>query len=90
MNTVKQSGKTPANVAATATQKSALDTGSLTLIGVIGRAPDARALVRLPGGRIKEVRPGERLSQGQVLGIDEEGLILKSGGQARRVTLPGS
>lgn len=86
----KVAGKTPARVAAVATQKDAVATSGLVLLGVMGPATDARALVRLPGGRVKQIRPGERLAQGRVLGIDEEGMMLERGGKTLRITVPGN
>lgn len=83
-------GRTPARVAATATARGVLDRNRLTLIGIMGPASAPRALVRLPGGRIKEVAPGDRLSQGRVLAIDADGLVLQSGGGTRRLTVAGS
>lgn len=83
-------GPTPAPVAALATTEGALDERGLTLIGLTGTDTTGfRALLRLPGGRIREVETGTRLPQGQVVAIDDSGLILQRNGKAHQLTLPG-
>ncbi|MFV0514891.1 MAG: hypothetical protein ACK5MY_14875 [Jhaorihella sp.] len=81
-------GATPANVAAKATIAGVLDRHEVSLIGVFGSDSDMKAMVRLPGGRIKAVRTGARLAQGRVVGIDAEGLMLQVNGRIRRLALP--
>jgi hypothetical protein len=76
-------------VAATATSLGALDKGELTLLGLFGPEGDLSALVRLPGGRIVKVVRGDRLTQGQVVAIDADGLMLQRGDKTRRVIIPG-
>lgn len=90
MNSKASSGKTPANVAATATQEKAADLSSVTLIGLNGASGAYKALVRMPGGRIKQVTAGTRLTAGKIVAIDENGLILEKNGRTRRVEMPGS
>lgn len=88
MTNMSKAGGTPANVADLATTPKALPQGGLTLIGLTGNAQGFRALVRLPGGRIKTVEPGTRLAQGQVVAIDGDGLMLQHMGKTRRIALP--
>ncbi len=61
----------------------------LMLLGVFGPETDLRALVRLPGGRLRKVSRGARLAQGRILAIDTQGLILERKGQARRIPVAG-
>ncbi|GHG79444.1 hypothetical protein [Pseudodonghicola xiamenensis] len=82
-------GDTPAKVAQLATTPQALNERDLSLIGLTGGSAGFRALLRLPGGRIKSVEPGSRLSQGQVVAIDSDGLILQRNGKTRRIGFPG-
>ncbi|MEX0349782.1 MAG: hypothetical protein AB3N15_10205 [Paracoccaceae bacterium] len=70
-----------------ATQRGALKTGVISLLGVYGPKDAMRALVRMPGGRVKTVKPGARLSGGRVAAIDADGLIVEKNGQAKRMTL---
>lgn len=85
----KGAGETPANVADIATEPKALDHRGLALIGVTGNAGAFRALVRLPSGRVKQVEPGEKLAAGQVVAIDETGLMLQKNGRTKRLAMPG-
>lgn len=86
----KSSDQTPANVAAKATQTKAANMSDTVLIGLAGAPGAFTALVRLSGGRIKQVEPGTRLSAGKVVAIDETGLILEKNGRTRRLEIPGS
>lgn len=79
--------KTPAAVARMATTRA--ETGDFTLLGVFGPEAGMRALVRLSGGRVKQVEPGDRLPQGRVVAIDAEGLMVERHGQTRRIAIAG-
>jgi len=79
-----------ATVKSAATQKGALKKNSVSLLGIFGSKADIRALMRLSSGRIKEVKPGSRVSSGTVIAIDAEGVMLRQSGQTRRITIPGS
>lgn len=72
-----------------ATQAAKIRANGLTVLGVFGPKGDLRALVRLPGGKIEEVSPGDRTRAGEVMGIDAEGLMLRHGGQTRRIGIAG-
>ena len=79
----------PAAVADLATRPEILDTGEIALIGLAGGARGYRALLRLPGGRVRRVAPGDRVGWGRVTAIDENGLLFRRNGATRRLTLPG-
>ncbi|MCE8519408.1 hypothetical protein KBY24_00265 [Ruegeria pomeroyi] len=72
-----------------ATQAAKIRANTLTVLGVFGPSGDLRALVRLPGGKVEEVSPGDRTRAGEVLGIDAEGVVLRHGGRTRRVDIAG-
>jgi len=71
-----------------ATREGALPHSGLSLLGVFGPADNLAALVRAPGGAIRRVTTGQQLSAGRIVGIDENGLILKKNGRTRRLALP--
>ncbi|GAA6158189.1 MULTISPECIES: hypothetical protein [unclassified Ruegeria] len=79
-----------ATVKSAATQKSALKKNSVSLLGVFGPKSDLRALMRMSSGRVKEVKPGSRVSSGTVVAIDPDGVMLRQSGQTRRIVIPGS
>lgn len=81
-------GNTPANVASLATRPHDLDLNDLTLLGVFGPSDALTALVRLPGGRMKRVKTGDRLGSSVVMGIDTDGVMLAQHGQTRRLSFP--
>ncbi|MBJ6373298.1 hypothetical protein JF290_17360 [Sedimentitalea sp. CAU 1593] len=82
------SSQTPASVGDIATQRRALQRGDLELIGLFGPTNDLSALLRKPGGGIARVKAGDKLSAGQVIAIDESGLVLEKNGRTRRLSLP--
>ncbi len=77
-------------VKSAATQKGALRKNSVSVLGIFGPKTDLRALMRLASGRVKEVKPGSRVSSGTVVAIDEHGVMLRQSGQTRRIEIPGS
>lgn len=79
-----------ATVTSAATQKGALNTSSVSVLGIFGPKSDMRALMRLSSGRVKEVKPGSRISTGTVVAIDDEGVMLRQSGQTKRIVIPGS
>ncbi|TDK43012.1 hypothetical protein [Antarcticimicrobium luteum] len=89
MSNTNDAGVTSAKVADLATTPKALDEAELTLIGLTAGAAGYRALVRLPGGRIKQVSPGTQIAWGRVVAIDDKGLLFQRNGETRRITLPG-
>ncbi|MEP2716448.1 hypothetical protein [Pseudophaeobacter sp.] len=90
MTNATNSTQTPALVASKATQSRALPKSGLSLLGLFGAEGNMQAMVRLPSGRVKTVKPGSRVAQGKVLGIDANGLVLESAGRTQRITMPGS
>ncbi|MFS4582749.1 hypothetical protein [Phaeobacter sp. C3_T13_0] len=86
----RESGTTPANVAGHATQKDALRRNHLSLLGLFGVKNNLSAMMRMPSGRTKVVTRGSRLSGGQVIAIDADGVILQKNGKASRIEMPGS
>ncbi|MEM7319246.1 MAG: hypothetical protein AAF408_09525 [Pseudomonadota bacterium] len=70
-----------------ATQRGALNRSGVVLLGVFGPQNSMRALIRMPGGQVREVKPGARLNGGKVAAIDAEGLILQKNGTANRLSL---
>lgn len=81
---------TPENVAQIATRVADIPAMQATLLGIKIEPDTARALIRLPGGRIVTATTGERVDNATLAAIDAEGIILKRGGQATRLTIPGS
>ncbi|WP_282151357.1 hypothetical protein [Ruegeria atlantica] len=79
-----------ANVKSAATQTGALKKNAVAVLGIFGPKADMRALVRLSSGRVKEVKPGSRVSSGTVIAIDDEGVMLRQSGQTKRIVIPGS
>jgi len=79
-----------ATVQSAATQKGALKKNSVSLLGDFGSKADMRALMRLSSVRVKEVKPGSRVSSGTVVAIDADGVILRQSGQTKRIAIPGS
>ena len=66
-----------------------MNTSSFNLLGVYGSEQNLRALVRLSGGRIKEVAPGVKVPGGIVAAIEKDGLLILQGGETRRLRMPG-
>ncbi|WP_374015316.1 hypothetical protein [Phaeobacter sp. A36a-5a] len=85
----RENGKTQANVAGHATQKDALHRNRLSLLGLFGANDNLSAMVRMPNGRMQIVTRGSRLSGGEVVAIDADGLILQKNGKASRLAMPG-
>ena len=82
------SNQTPKTVADKATQKGALNRGTLTLIGIMGRVDAMRALIMLPSGKVVTAHEGETSSVGTILGIDETRVILRRGGKQLTLEMP--
>lgn len=80
--------KTPAPVAEKATQKGALERGTLTLIGIAGGEESRRALILLASGRVVTAKMGERSTVGTVVGISESSVVLLRGGKELTLDLP--
>jgi hypothetical protein len=74
-----------ASVARQATLNNAINLRRVNLIGVYGSPSNRRALVRLPSGRYKKVKVGDRVDGGRILAIGDNELRYQKGG--RNVTL---
>ncbi|WP_170412292.1 hypothetical protein [Ruegeria atlantica] len=74
-----------ASVARQATIDNAISLRKLNLIGVYGTPANRRALVRLPSGRYKKLKVGDRLDGGNVIAIGDSELRYQKRG--RNVTL---
>lgn len=79
--------KTPENVARLATQSDALSSGQLVLIGLFGPDDALTAMVRLPSGRIRQVKVGSNLASGRVVAIDHKGLVIERRGTTVRLSV---
>ncbi|OIQ33605.1 MAG: hypothetical protein BM562_00860 [Alphaproteobacteria bacterium MedPE-SWcel] len=76
-----------ATAEALATEANALPDRGLALIGLFGPQDALQGLVRLSSGRIKTVKPGERLTIGRIVGIDAEGLLVERAGTVARLPI---
>ena len=74
-----------ASVARQATLDNALNLRRLNLIGVYGTPANRRALIRLPSGRYKKVKVGDRIDGGKIVAIGDSELHYQKNG--RKVTL---
>jgi len=89
MTNSTSAGVTPDNVALKATRNDVLDRSALNLLGIFGPSDALRALVRLPGGRVEQVKAGQRRAWGRIVGIDAAGLMVLKNGQTKRIVMPG-
>jgi type IV pilus biogenesis protein PilP len=60
----------------------------LNLIGVYGSESSRRALVRLPNGRFKKVKVGDRVDGSQVTSISSDAIRLVKGGRNIVLEMP--
>ncbi len=79
---------TSASVARQATLDNAINLRQVNLIGVYGTASNRRALVRLPSGRYKKVKVGDRIDGGKVVAIGETQLRYQKGGRNHVLEMP--
>jgi len=77
--------ETPANVADLATQSGVTTTSGLILLGIYSPEDSLNALVRLPSGRVRNVKRGAMLDGGRVAGINEIGVVLQKNGRSKRL-----
>lgn len=74
-----------ASVARRATMDNAINLRRVNLIGVYGTPSNRRALVRLPSGRYKKVKVGDKVDGGRIVAIGDSELRYQKG--SRNVTL---
>ena len=79
---------TVASVARAATIENVLPTRELSLIGVYGTSSQRHALVRLPGGRMVKVRPGDTVRGYQVTAISADAISLRRRGRDSTLVIP--
>ncbi|WP_170421665.1 hypothetical protein [Ruegeria arenilitoris] len=77
-----------ASVARQATIDRALNLRKLNLIGVYGTPANRRALVRLPSGRYKKLKVGDRLDGGSVIAIGDSELRYQKRGKNVILKMP--
>ncbi len=77
-----------ASVARQATIDNALNLRKLNLIGVYGTPANRRALVRLPSGRYKKLKVGDRLDGGRVIAIGDTELRYQKKGRNLTLKMP--
>lgn len=86
--TVKPAAPSPASVARQATLDNAINLRRVNLIGVYGTPANRRALVRLPSGRYKKVKVGDRVDGGRVVAIGDSELRYQKGGRNMTLKIP--
>jgi type IV pilus biogenesis protein PilP len=79
---------TRASVATEATQKKAINTRKVTLIGVYGTASARTALIRMKNGRTVEVKIGDRVDGGKVAAIGADQVRYVKGGRNILLKMP--
>lgn len=79
-----------ASVARQATIDNAINLRKLNLIGVYGTPANRRALVRLPSGRYKKLKVGDRLDGGSVIAIGDSELRYQKRGKNVTLKMPRS
>ncbi len=77
-----------ASVARQATIDNAINLRRLNLIGVYGTPANRRALVRLPSGRYKKLKVGDRIDGGRVIAISESELRYEKRGRNLTLKMP--
>ncbi|WP_372573056.1 hypothetical protein [Ruegeria jejuensis] len=85
---VTPSRPSPTSVARQATVKNAISLRKVSLIGVFGTPSNRRALVRMPNGRYKKVKVGDRIDGGRVVAISDNELRYQKSGRNRTLTMP--
>ncbi|MEX0306826.1 MAG: hypothetical protein AB3N12_05500 [Ruegeria sp.] len=85
---VKPKIPTTASVARQATIDNAINLRKLNLIGVYGTPANRRALVRLPSGRYKKLKVGDRIDGGNVVAIGDSELRYQKRGKNITLKMP--
>ena len=86
--TVRPKVPSSASVARRATLKNAINLNRINLIGVYGTPSKRRALVRLPSGRYKKVKVGDRIDGGRIVAIGDSELRYQKGGRNHTLKMP--
>ncbi len=77
-----------ASVARQATMENAINLRRVNLIGVYGTPANRRALIRLPSGRYKKVKVGDRVDGGRVVAIGDSELRYQKSGRNMTLKIP--
>lgn len=88
MSTTEIQEPTPSHVAKLANETARLP--ALALIGVFGSTEAPVALIRERNGTIQRVTVGDAVAGKTVAAIDDDRVILSSGGQTKTLSLPKS
>ncbi|MBT3140953.1 hypothetical protein DS909_16835 [Phaeobacter gallaeciensis] len=86
--TVTPKKPSTASVARQATLENAINLRRLNLIGVYGTPANRRALIRLPSGRYKKVKVGDRVDGGRVVAIGDSELRYQKSGRNMTLKIP--
>ncbi len=86
--TVKPAAPSSRGVAQSATVRNAINLKKISLIGVYGTPAARRALVRLPNGKYKKVKVGDRLDGGRVAAIGDSELRYTKSGRNLTLKMP--
>ena len=79
---------TPENVAEIATEEGALDLGEMALLGTMIDPDGPKALIRMSGGRVEKVAPGDRIGLAHVRAIGTGVVQISSLGAVRTLSMP--
>lgn len=88
LRATQPTAQVPASVAQAATTHAQFDPTQPVLLGTFGATADRLALLRLPNGRIAQVRTGDRVSGDIVVAIADDTLTLARNGRARQIAIP--
>ncbi|MCV6596173.1 MAG: pilus assembly protein PilP [Mangrovicoccus sp.] len=80
--------KTSKSVEKKATNSNRMDLKKVNLLGTFGSAGSQRALVRLPSGKVVNVKVGDRMDGGKVAAIGKGELRYVKQGRAHTLTMP--
>jgi hypothetical protein len=86
--TVTPKKPSTASVARQATLENAINLRRVNLIGVYGTPANRRALIRLPSGRYKKVKVGDRVDGGRVVAIGDSELRYQKSGRNMTLKIP--
>ncbi len=73
-----------------ATQQGVIRKNQIAILGVFGPKDALRALVRTSNGRVKQIERGDHVASGEVVAIDDKGIILRQRGRTKRIDIAGS
>ncbi|GGE31064.1 hypothetical protein GCM10011360_18800 [Primorskyibacter flagellatus] len=79
---------TPGKVAELATEENALDLGGVALLGTMVDGARRSALLRLAGGSVQKVAPGDRIGLVKVQAIGEGVVVISGFGGTETLRMP--